>query len=1604
MKKQIILVFAALLGGLGLNTVRADIPADAVRGVFSVGAESKVVFAHGNLQYTAKNSTWSFATHQYDIIGADNSKIGKNTYGGAIDLFGWGTGLNPIQYSCASCATSFPMAGNDPENNGTWDAAGRRNAPMDGEYTEFKDWGENLSGTWRTLTAEEWNYLFFSRDLDLFGLGNVDGVNGLILLPDNWENNPPSLEFTSAIDAGLIAYEEGYYSFTGNGYSLTTNNYTAIQWQSMEDNGAVFLPAAGSRAGQECSNIGEYGYYWSSTPEEEGTAYSLGFTESLVAPMVGEPRASGQAVRLVSPYVEEDEDEPATEINANFKFHPFTVNGDGGQVSFSQGNLQYQPQPEKAFRFAAKQNEYIGEGNHNTSCMYEGWIDLYNFGLGKNPTMVCGNCFEQCGQMDEDDEFDSPTRRNTPMGENVPPFEEFGTANNPIANGGNDTWRTMTADEWEYLFTGRENANGLFGFGKVDGVNGMIVLPDDWDFSLEFVPAAGKMTLSDGIYTSTNTETVYSHNTYSNQSWQQMEAAGAVFLPAAGMRSGNNDKECSDLEAAGYYMSSTEDVNNSADNVFILRFDNAVFRPKFSTPWEAGHSVRLVKEYTEEEEEELALTIEVDPDGSGYVADENDEEIWAVDMVANETMMLTAVANDGYVFDKWDVIGGEISDPKDNPVTFTMGSGDATLTAHFIPEEPEPETYTLIIQTTEGGIVKENEEQITYAYMAEGDTKTLTAEPAEGYQFAGWEVTEGGIISSETSATITFTMGTSETTLTANFEPITVTPENHTLTIVVNPSEGGVVKAGNDEFTGSEMAVGDQITLTAENAEGYEFAGWEITVGGVTSPYDGGSGITFTMGTEDVTLTAIFGKLYQLTIAVTPEEGDNKVVLVGTSYTIDHYDHLMIAKGTELDLEAQEDANYVFIGWELTIGETTSIIGTDHTLHYTMGEEVTVILAKYERLYTLNVSVTEGGVVKENEVDMAKSSYKMKKDDTQTLIAKAATDYNFAGWDITVGGVTSAYSADAEITFTMGEEDVTLTANFNVVAHVHTWGTPTYSWNSDYTQCTATRECLDDATHTETETVNSEIATVAPTCESAGSETYTATFVNEAFKTQTQVNTIMPLGHDWKAPVYEWSNDHMTCTATRVCNRDASHVETETVSATVTIEGTTTKVYTAQFENSAFETQIYNEYFYTLTVNVNIAEGGIVKENADNTAAASYTMKENDTQTLIAEAATNYDFIGWDINVGGITSAYSTSLSITFTMGTEDVILTANFREKTHEHTWGEITYTWNGDYSQCTATRTCTEDASHVETETVNSTSVTAEPTCDVPGSKTFKATFVNPDFRAQEKAIIIEPLGHDWQAAVYTWSEDHTTCTATLPCGRDHDHDIVETVTAVPSTSGSTTVYTATFTNPAFETQTYSFTPSIKVTMSQYGFLSLYADKAYTVPADLNAIIYTGIDGKNLTYQKLTVIPAYTGVVLYAKANTTYMLYETVTTESYPTNMLHGTLTDTPIDNGNVHYILTYNEEKGLAGLFWPMGTNRGVGSFINRAGKAYLEIPSGMNVAPRFFTMRGEACEEGTAVDETQADGDGKYYDILGREVAEPQPQQIYIHNGQKVLYGK
>lgn len=71
--------------------------------------------------------------------------------------------------------------------------------------------------------------------------------------------------------------------------------------------------------------------------------------------------------------------------------------------------------------------------------------------------------------------------------------------------------------------------------------------------------------------------------------------------------------------------------------------------------------------------------------------------------------------------------------------------------------------------------------------------------------------------------------------------------------------------------------------------------------------------------------------------------------------------------------------------------------------------------------------------------------------------------------------------------------------------------------------------------------------------------------------------------HEWNDPVYEWSYDNKTVTATRICKKNESHVKTETVETTAIVveqpsctENGQTK-YVADFNDKVFTTQIKTE-------------------------------------------------------------------------------------------------------------------------------------------------------------------------------------------------------------------------------------------------------------------------------------------------------------------------------------------------------------------------------------------------------------------------------------------
>ena len=141
---------------------------------------------------------------------------------------------------------------------------------------------------WRTLTGNEWNYLISTRphSKELYSRGCVNGVYGLIILPDEWEQ-PETI------------------SFKPRGIEWNTNEYTTAEWLKMEINGAVFLPAAGNRDEVEIYNVGTAGYYWaSSTIEGENatastSAFCIGFIKAGVLPDIIFDRQWGLSVRLI---------------------------------------------------------------------------------------------------------------------------------------------------------------------------------------------------------------------------------------------------------------------------------------------------------------------------------------------------------------------------------------------------------------------------------------------------------------------------------------------------------------------------------------------------------------------------------------------------------------------------------------------------------------------------------------------------------------------------------------------------------------------------------------------------------------------------------------------------------------------------------------------------------------------------------------------------------------------------------------------------------------------------------------------------------------------------------------------------------------------------------------------------------------------------------------------------------------------------------------------------------------------------------------------------------------------------------------------------------
>ena len=118
----------------------------------------------------------------------------------------------------------------------------------------------------------------------------------------------------------------------------------------------------------------------------------------------------------------------------------------------------------------------------------------------------------------------------------------------------------------------------------------------------------------------------------------------------------------------------------------------------------------------------------------------------------------------------------------------------------------------------------------------------------------------------------------------------------------------------------------------------------------------------------------------------------------------------------------------------------------------------------------------------------------------------------------------------------------------------HDWNEPSYTWKAvpDGYMCEAYKKCNNCSYDVSDVAKVTYAVTKAPTCLNTGIGTYTATFsVENGFPAQTKDITLPATGHDWGETEYTWTptEDGYNCTAKRICQKDKSHEETETVTA-----------------------------------------------------------------------------------------------------------------------------------------------------------------------------------------------------------------------------------------------------------------------------------------------------------------------------------------------------------------------------------------------------------------------------------------------------------------------
>ena len=221
--------------------------------------------------------------------------------------------------------------------------------------------------------------------------------------------------------------------------------------------------------------------------------------------------------------------------------------------------------------------------------------------------------------------------------------------------------------------------------------------------------------------------------------------------------------------------------------------------------------------------------------------------------------------------------------------------------------------------------------------ISAGETVTLTATVADGYNFEGWYI-DGVCVCSE--LTYQFVMEKANKTISAEYSYYTITSNGYLSKWGYGNLED--VQGTYTKYDYKKVSIGDKVVFVATAGDGYTFEGWYLNDVCVCKDLE----YTYTMEKRNVEIVALYTYYTVSTEVSYYHDGWTDYDIDDIVGTFTKYDEKKIRVGDIVTLTANVKAGYRFLGWQ----HNGTTVSEDLSYSFVMGREDETYVALFEKM------------------------------------------------------------------------------------------------------------------------------------------------------------------------------------------------------------------------------------------------------------------------------------------------------------------------------------------------------------------------------------------------------------------------------------------------------------------------------------------------------------------------------------------------------------------------------------------------------------------------------------------------------------------------------